>query len=43
MRELIIHGNEEIAEDISDFLLDHGALSVSVEAADRDTDDEPPL
>lgn len=43
MRELIIHGNEEIAEDISDFLLDHGALSVSVEDADRDTDDEQPL
>ena len=43
MRELIIHCNEEIAEDISDFLLDHGALSVSVEDADRDTDDEQPL
>ena len=43
MRELIIHCNEEIAEDISDFLLDQGALSVSVEDADRDTDDERPL
>lgn len=43
MRELIIHCNEEIAEDISDFLLDHGALSVSVEDADVDTDEEQPL
>lgn len=43
MRELIIHCNEEIAEDISDFLLDQGALSVSVEDADRDTEDEQPL
>lgn len=43
MRELVLHCDEEIAENISDFLLDHGALSVSVEDADRDTDEEQPL
>ncbi|NLA88868.1 MAG: 50S ribosomal protein L11 methyltransferase [Alcaligenaceae bacterium] len=43
MRELVIHCDEGIAEDISDFLLDRGALSVSVEDADRDTDAEVPL
>lgn len=43
MRELTIHCNEAIAESISDFLLDQGALSVSVEDADRDTLDEQPL
>lgn len=43
MRELVIQCDEKIAEDISDFLLDQGALSVSVEDADRDTEVEQPL
>ncbi|MDK6202393.1 50S ribosomal protein L11 methyltransferase [Oligella urethralis] len=43
MRELVIHCNQDIAEEISDFLMDQGALSVSVEDADRDTEEEQPL
>ena len=43
MRELVIHCDQDIAEEISDFLMDQGALSVSVEDADRDTEEEQPL
>src|SRR5258706_15833619 len=42
-RELIVELEREHAEDLSDALLDLGALSVSVEDADADTPDEQPL
>jgi len=43
MRELLIHCAEAHAEAVSDALLEAGALSVSVEDADSDTDRENPL
>jgi len=43
MRELLIHCSEAQAEALSDALLEAGALSVSVEDADSDTDQEQPL
>jgi ribosomal protein L11 methyltransferase len=42
-RELIVELAREYAEELSDALLDLGALSVSVEDADADTPDEQPL
>lgn len=42
-RELIVELERERAEELSDALLDLGALSVSVEDADADTPDEQPL
>jgi ribosomal protein L11 methyltransferase len=42
-RELIVELDRAHAEDLSDALLDLGALSVSVEDADADTPDEQPL
>lgn len=43
MRELLIQCTETQAEALSDALLEAGALSVSVEDADSDTDQEKPL
>lgn len=43
MRELLIQCPEAQAEALSDALLEAGALSVSVEDADRDTEQEQPL
>jgi len=43
MRELLLQCPEAQAEALSDELLEAGALSVSVEDADRDTDAEQPL
>lgn len=43
MRELLIQCAEAQAEALSDALLDGGALSVSVEDADSDTEQEKPL
>jgi ribosomal protein L11 methyltransferase len=43
MRELVLLCPGAFAEPLSDALLDSGALSVSVEDADSDTDDEQPL
>lgn len=43
MRELILTCSEDAAEALSEALLLAGALSVSVEDADSDTDDEQPL
>jgi len=43
MRELVVLCPEAQAETLSDALLDGGALSVSVEDADSDTDRENPL
>jgi ribosomal protein L11 methyltransferase len=42
-RELIVELAREHAEELSDALLELGALSVSVEDADADTPDEQPL
>ena len=42
-RELIVELAREHAEELSDALLELGALSVSVEDADADTPDEHPL
>ncbi|KVG66695.1 50S ribosomal protein L11 methyltransferase [Burkholderia pseudomultivorans] len=42
-RELVVELAREHAEELSDALLDLGALSVSVEDADADTPDEQPL
>ena len=42
-RELIVELERERAEELSDALLELGALSVSVEDADADTPDEQPL
>ncbi|HEY4298861.1 MAG TPA: 50S ribosomal protein L11 methyltransferase [Paraburkholderia sp.] len=42
-RELIVELERERAEELSDALLEFGALSVSVEDADADTPDEQPL
>jgi len=43
MRELILHCPGTLADALSDALLDAGALSVSVEDADSDTEAEQPL
>lgn len=43
MREMVIPCPGELAETLSDALLDAGALSISVEDADLDTDAEQPL
>ena len=43
MRELVLLCPGSLAEPLSDALLEAGALSVSVEDADLDTDDEQPL
>ena len=43
MRELVLLCPGELAESLSDALLEAGALSVSVEDADSDTEDEQPL
>ncbi|HBJ70244.1 MAG TPA: 50S ribosomal protein L11 methyltransferase, partial [Alcaligenes faecalis] len=43
MRELLLSCQEHEAERLSDALLEAGALSVSVEDADGDTDQEKPL
>lgn len=43
MKELVLTCPEQYAEQLSDALLDVGALSVSVEDADFDTADEMPL
>ncbi|MEY3740281.1 MAG: hypothetical protein RLZZ192_957, partial [Pseudomonadota bacterium] len=43
MRELVLLCPGALAEPLSDALLEAGALSVSVEDADLDTDDEQPL
>jgi ribosomal protein L11 methyltransferase len=43
MRELVLVCSGALAEPLSDALLECGALSVSVEDADSDTDDEKPL
>ncbi|WP_341667709.1 50S ribosomal protein L11 methyltransferase [Alcaligenes sp. SDU_A2] len=43
MRELLLSCPEEQAEHLSDALLEAGALSVSVEDADGDTEHEKPL
>lgn len=43
MRELVFDCPEQLAESLSDALLDAGALSVSVEDADFGTDAEQPL
>lgn len=43
MRELVLHCREAQAEALSDALLEAGALSVSVEDADSDTEEEQPL
>ena len=43
MRELVLLCPGTLAEPLSDALLDCGALSVSVEDADSDTDEEQPL
>ena len=43
MRELVLNCPESMAEAVSDALLEAGVLSVSVEDADRDTDNEHPL
>jgi len=42
-RELIVELGRERAEELSDALIELGALSVSVEDADADTPDEQPL
>lgn len=42
MRELILHCSGHLADDLTDALLDAGALSASVEDADLDTPDEKP-
>ncbi|HTR06650.1 MAG TPA: 50S ribosomal protein L11 methyltransferase [Paraburkholderia sp.] len=42
-RELIVELDRERAEELSDALIELGALSVSVEDADADTPDEQPL
>jgi ribosomal protein L11 methyltransferase len=42
-RELIVELTRERAEELSDALIELGALSVSVEDADADTPDEQPL
>ena len=42
-RELIVELGRERSEDLSDALIELGALSVSVEDADADTPDEQPL
>ncbi|HKU00622.1 MAG TPA: 50S ribosomal protein L11 methyltransferase [Paraburkholderia sp.] len=42
-RELIVELDRNRAEDLSDALIELGALSVSVEDADADTPDEQPL
>lgn len=43
MREMVIPCPGELAEPLSDALLEAGALSISVEDADLDTDAEQPL
>ena len=43
MRELVLHCPQAHAEALSDALLQAGALSISVEDADGDTQDEQPL
>ena len=43
MRELVIQSAQAQAEALSDALLEAGALSVSVEDADSDTEHEAPL
>ena len=43
MREMVIPCPGELAESLSDALLEAGALSISVEDADLDTDAEQPL
>lgn len=43
MKELVLTCPEQYAEQLSDALLDVGALSVSVEDADLNTEDEMPL
>lgn len=43
MRELVLLCPGSLAESLSDGLLESGALSVSVEDADLDTEDEQPL
>lgn len=43
MRELVLLSVESEAEELSDLLLESGALSVSVEDADFNTDSEKPL
>lgn len=43
MRELVLLCPGSLAESLSDGLLESGALSVSVEDADLDTDEEQPL
>jgi ribosomal protein L11 methyltransferase len=43
MRELVLMCPGSLAEPLSDGLLESGALSVSVEDADLDTDEEQPL
>lgn len=43
MRELVLLCPGSLAEPLSDALLESGALSVSVEDADLDTDEEQPL
>jgi ribosomal protein L11 methyltransferase len=43
MRELVLLCPGALAEPLSDALLEAGALSISVEDADLDTDDEQPL
>lgn len=43
MREITLLVNDQHAEELGDALMDAGALSVSIEDADRDTPDEQPL
>ena len=43
MRELVLNCSEAEAESLSDILLDVGALAVSMEDADSETDSESPL
>lgn len=43
MIELVIHTSEELADEVSDYLLDLGALSVSLLDADVDTPSENPI
>ena len=40
---LNIHADNRIAEALSEFLLNHGALSVSIEDAEAEQPDEVPL
>lgn len=43
LREITLLAGTEVADALSDALLEHGALSVSIEDADADTVDEQPL